>query len=164
MNNLNTINPIKVKNMEDFFQNIYYRIIDLIGTLFFVFLGYFSPVSSVIHVILGLFVLDIIYGWQADVKLNNGKFQPSIVWQKSIPRMVLALIAVLSAYMLDTEMKQDWVDSSRIVGFIIGGLLFMSIIKNGLIVTRWGVLKAIQRWAKKEVKEKTGLDIKDEEI
>lgn len=164
MNNLNTINPIKVKNMEDFFQNIYYRIIDLIGALFFALVGYFSPISSVVHVVLIFFVLDIFYGWRADVKINNARFKPSIVWQKSIPRMVLALIAVLSAYMLDTEMKQIWVDSSRFVGFIICGLLFISILKNGLIVTRWGALKVIERWAKKEIKEKTGLDIKDDEV
>lgn len=150
--------------MEEFFQNIYYRTIDLIGTAFFAVLGYFAPVSAVVHVVLGMFVIDVIYGWRASNKLHGMPFKPSIVWTKTMPRMVLSIVLVLAAYMLDVEMHQEWVDTPRIVGWIICGLIFMSILKNGLIVTRWGALKAIQRWAKKEVKDKTGLIIKDEEI
>lgn len=165
MESLTNTNPIKENDvMEEFFQNFCYKMLDLIGALFFAFIGYFSPVSHVVHVVIIFFVIDIIYGWRADVKLNNAKFQPSIVWKKTMPRMVLSIVLLLSAFMIDVEAGQEWIDSYKVIGWIICGLLFMSILKNGMIVTRWGTIAFISRWTRKKVKDVTGITIKESDL
>lgn len=158
-------NPIKEKEMiSEFFDALYYRLADLFGAILVAFIGYFSPLSNVVHIVLIFFLVDVIYGWLADRKLNNARFQPGLVWKKTMPRILLSIVLLILSYIIDKETGQNWIDSYRVLGWAICGLLFMSILKNGYIVTNWGAIATIDKWAKRKVKEETGINIKNSDI
>lgn len=161
----NITNPIKEKIvMEEFMRNLFEKATDCFGAILVAFVGYFSPLSHVVHVVLICFLADVVYGWLADKKLNKAPFKPSLVWKKTMPRVLLSLVLLILSYVIDKETGQTFVDSYRILGWAICGLLFMSIIKNAYIVTNWGAINSIDRWARKKVKDETGLTIKDSEL
>lgn len=150
--------------MEEFLYNLYCRLTDRLGALMVAFVGYFSPLSHVAHLVLIFFAVDVLYGWLADRKLNNAPFKPGIVWRKTMPRVLLSITLLILSFIIDKETGQTWIDTYRVIGWAICGLLFMSILKNGYIVTNWGAIKSIDKWAKKKIKDETGITIKDEEI
>ena len=150
--------------MEEFLYNLYCKITDGLGALIVAFAGYFSPLSHVAHLVLIFFAVDVLYGWLADKKLNKAPFKPSIVWQKTMPRVLLSITLLILSFIIDKETGQTWIDTYRVIGWAICGLLFMSILKNGYIVTNWGAIKSIDKWAKKKIKDETGIDIKDSDL
>lgn len=150
--------------MEEFLYGLYCRITDGVGAMIVAFAGYFSPLSHVAHLVLIFFAVDVLYGWLADRKLNNAPFKPSLVWKKTMPRVLLSITLLILSFIIDKETGQTWIDTYRVVGWAICGLIFMSILKNGYVVTNWMAIKSIDRWAKRKVKEETGLVIKDDEV
>lgn len=139
------------------------RLLEFFGACFFAFLGYISPLKDILYLTILFFVVDIIYGWRADRKLNNAKFQPGIIWAKTIPRMVLSLTALILAFLIDKVTGQKWINTYLIIGWIICGLLFVSIMKNGYIITEWRVIKYAVNTLKYKVSSVTGVEIKDED-
>jgi len=140
------------------------KTVEFIKYIFFIAIGYFSPISDIVHLVLFFFFIDVIYGWRASVKLNNAKFQPSIVWKKTVPKVILSLMALLLSFMLDVEVGQKWISTYKIVGWSISGLLFLSILKNGLIVTGWRAFSSLSESIRKKVKKETGITINENDI
>lgn len=145
-------------------QNHMEKIQDFLKYMFFVFIGYFSPIHDVVRVVIFFFFIDVIYGWRVAVKLRNEKFNPSIVWRKTMPRVTLSLIALLLSYMLDTETGQQWFSTYKIIGWSISGLVFLSILKNGLVLTEWRAFSTLSKSIRNKVKKETGIEIKDSDI
>jgi hypothetical protein len=145
-------------------QNFSERVVDFFRYLFFVFIGYFSPIHDMVHVVLFFFFVDVIYGWRAAKKVNNARFQPALVWKKTMPRVLLSLVLLMLAYILDNETGQTWVNTSAIIGWAISGLLFLSILKNGYIVTNWRPFDLLGKTARHKIKHETGITIKDSDV
>lgn len=116
---------------------------DIFISLIMAVLGYFSPIKGIVHMTLLFFLIDIYYGWRADVKVNGAGFDPSKIWEKTIPRMTLTGVLLISTYMLDQETGQHWVSSHRMVGWLICTLLIISIARNGYIITKWSAIKSV---------------------
>lgn len=126
------------------------------------FVGYFEPLKNIVHLVLFMFFLDIIYGWLADKKLTRAKFKPSLVWSKTMPRVLLSLILLIAAYVIDKETGQQWVNTYSILGWGISGLLFLSIAKNGYIVTKWKSIPILEKWVEDKIERETGIKINNE--
>jgi len=130
--------------------------------LFLSIIGYFIPVKNIVHIVLLFFLLDVIFGFWAAKKLRKERFQVSIIWGHTMPRMLISIILILATYMWDNVFQQDYVSSYKFVGWFISGVLLFSIAKNGFQITKWGVFNSIGNIVKKKVEE-TGEKIEDNE-
>lgn len=135
------------------------KIIDWIAACFISFLGYLSPLKEIAHMMLFFFLLDIIYGWLADRKVNNAKFQPAKVWNKTVPRIILSIILLVCAFMLDANTGQEYVSVYKILGWFISSLLILSIARNGYLVTNWHAIPLLGKLLKNKFEKQTGINI-----
>lgn len=106
-------------------------------------LGYFMPVKDVVHLLVILFILDVVFGYWAAKKLRGEKFSVKIIWSHTMPRMLISIVLIIGAYMWDHVYNQDFVCTYKIIGWFISGVLLYSIAENGYYITRWGVFKRI---------------------
>ena len=130
--------------------------------LFLSIIGYFIPVKNIVHIVLLFFLLDVIFGFWAAKKLRKERFQVSIIWKHTMPRMLISIVLILATFMWDNVFQQDYVSSYKFVGWFISGVLLFSIAKNGFQITKWGVFNSIGNIVKKKVEE-TGEKIEDNE-
>lgn len=147
--------------MEEFFKSIFRALTDsltnvhalLVGALASV-AGYFLPVRDIVHLLILFFILDVFLGYWAARKLRKEKFSVKIIWATTIPRMLISIILIISAYMWDTTYRQDYVSTYKIIGWFISGVLIYSIAKNGYIITKWSVFRNIGSMFKDRLKDK----------
>lgn len=137
------------------------KIIDWLVASVISLLGYLSPIKDIAHMLVFFFILDVIYGWLADRKINKAKFQPRKVWNKTVPRMTLSIVLLVAAFILDDVTHQHFVSIYHILGWFIASLLVISIARNGYLVTNWSAIKYIEELFKRKVKSQTDIDIKD---
>lgn len=135
--------------MEYFIKSIY----SFAAGVFTAFLGYFSPIKDIVHLLLFFFLLDVVVGYWASHKLDGSKFKVSIVWKHTIPRMILSLILIICSYMWDKTYHQDYVSTFKIIGWFISGLLLYSIAENAYDITKWTVFKRIGRSINRKIKD-----------
>lgn len=133
----------------------------ILAGLFASVLGYFIPVKDIVHLLILFFIIDVIFGFWAARKLRKEKFSVKIIWSTTIPRMLISIVLILSAFMWDMTYKQDFVSTYKIVGWFISGVLIFSIAKNGYLITKWTVFSRIESLFRSKVKEQTGLDVTD---
>ena len=150
-----------VKNFWDYMKDKSLLISEKAFAAITTVLGYLSPIKHIAHMMLVFFIIDIYYGWRADRKKNGSKFKPSIVWEKSVPRMTLSIILLVGAFMLDTETNQTLISTYKLVGWFISALLLVSIARNGYIVTEWKVIKQLGILLQGKIKDKTGIDVNE---
>lgn len=144
--------------------NTVQTICDKLVFLFVSIVGYLSPIEHIAHVVLLFFFIDVIYGWLADRKKTGAKFQPKIVWAKTMPRVLFSIILLVITFLWDEETHQRWIETHLVVGWIINALLLLSILKNGYVVTNWSVIPIIGDALAKKVEKETGSKImKDED-
>lgn len=146
--------------LNDFGEKLYEMFVFLLAC----FIGYFSGMKDVAHMVLLFFFVDVIYGWLAAKKLRGESFRPAIVWKKTMPRVLLSLVLIILAYIIDKESGQAWINTSAILSFGISGLLFLSIAKNGYIVTKWRSIPILEKWVEDKIEKETGIHIKNEEL
>lgn len=141
------------------------KFIDFIAASAMSVLGYLSPIKDIAHMLVFFFIMDVVWGWLADRKINKAKFLPSKVWSKTIPRMLLSAVLLVSCFMLDERTDQHWVSIYKIVGWFIASLLIVSITRNGVIVTSWKPLGFIENIFKSKIEKETGIkvDLSDDE-
>lgn len=130
----------------------------IFGVLMTVF-GYFIPVKNIVHLILFFFFLDVIFGYWAARKLRNENFQVKIIWNHTIPRMLISIVVILAAYMWDTTFGQEFVSSYKIIGWFIAGVLLYSIAENGYSITSWSVFGRLKNALSKNIENETGINI-----
>ncbi len=130
---------------------MFFKILEELGSkiwaaitgLFTSLLGYFLPVKDIVHLIIIFFVADMVFGYIAARKLRGERFSTRIVWNTTIPRMVLSLVLILGAYAWDTVFNQELVSTYKIIGWFISGILLFSILQNGYRITRWEPFNSI---------------------
>lgn len=125
-------------------------------------LGYFDPIKDIVHLILAFFIIDVIYGWRADKKLNGAKFKTSIVWETTIPRMIATVIIMICTFLLDEVTGQEFIRIYSVAGYFIAGLILISIMKNMYIVTKWEAIPLIGKFVKNKIENQTGEKIEYE--
>lgn len=140
-------------------QYMWNKLVDWLVASLMSIAGYLSPVKDIAHMLIIFFILDVLWGWLADRKVNNASFKPSKVWNKTVPRMVLAIILLVACFMLDERTDQHWVSIYKVVGWFIASLLIISIARNGVTVTNWQPLSAIENIFKNKIEKQTGVKV-----
>lgn len=123
-------------------------------------LGYFLPIRNIVQVVLLFFIIDILFGYWAAIKLRSERFSVKIIWNHTIPRMVLSIILILLAFIWDTTFSQGIISTYNLFGWFISGVLIYSIAENGYLITNWGVFNKIKGSFSDKVNKETDITIK----
>jgi hypothetical protein len=123
-------------------------------------LGYFLPVKNIVHLLVLVFILDVLFGYCAARKLRGERFSMKIIWRTTFPRIGISLVLILLAFLWDTVYQQNMVATYRIIGWFITGVLLANIIQNGYRITHWDMFLGLGDVLKNKLREKTGVDIK----
>lgn len=124
--------------------------------------GYFLPVKDIVHLVLFFFLLDIIFGACAARKIRKERFSTKIIWNYTMPRVLLSMVLILTSYMWDTTFSQEWISTYKLIGWFIAGILLYSIAKNGYKITQWKILPLMGHMIEHKLEEATGMDLKDD--
>lgn len=146
--------------MDNFFNTV----CDFIVAIFLTIIGYLSPLKNMAHLVMFFFFLDVIYGYLADKKVNGARFKTAVVWAKTVPRIILTILLLIMAFLLDEVSGQEYVQTYKIVGWFICSLLFLSILKNGYIVTQWSAIPLIGKLIEKRIEKQTETEIENTAI
>lgn len=150
-----------IKNVIRWLSPYYDRLNSFIAGCIASIFGYLLPVKDIVHLMIFFFVIDVIFGAWAAKKVRKEKFSAKIIWNHTMPRMLLSIVMVLGAYMWDTVYCQDIVSTYKVVGWFISGVLLFSIAENGYRITKWSVFQKLGSLFQSKVQEKTGMDISD---
>ena len=131
--------------------------------MFAITIGYMLPVKNIVHLVLFLFLMDVVFGYWAAKRLRKEKFSTKIIWQYTMPRILLSILLISISYLWDNVFEQDFVSTYKIIGWFICGMLIYSIAKNGGKITNWQMFPLVSGLIKKEIKAETGMDIGKEE-
>lgn len=153
-------NEIILQAMEYFFKDAYAFIIGCVAS----FIGYLLPVKNIVNIIVLFFILDVIFGYWAAHKLKKEKFSVKIIWEHTMPRMLISVVLVSCAYAWDTEFNQELVSTYIIIGWFIAGVILYSIAKNGYKITKWEAFTQIGDVLQEKVRDNTGMNINEKEI
>jgi hypothetical protein len=146
------------QGIADICSNVYQFLTGLMASFF----GYFLPVKNIVHLIILFFILDVIFGAWAAKKVKKEKFSVKIIWNHTMPRMLISIILVMGAYMWDSVFSQDFVSTYKIIGWFISGVLLWSVAENGYKITKWSVFPKLGDLFRSKVQEQTGMDVSDE--
>lgn len=141
------------------FSNLTVKFWPMLTGLFASIIGYFIPVSDIVHLLIFFFILDVIFGYWAAHKLRGERFSVKVIWNHTMPRMLISIVLITGAFMWDTTYKQEMVETYRIVGWFISGVLLFSIAENGYLITRWKVFSRVGSFLSKKIKDATGHEI-----
>jgi len=150
---------IMLKAIGNAATEIFNNIWAVLSGLFASVLGYFMPIKDIVHLLLLFFILDVIFGYWAAHKLRKEKFSVKIIWEHTIPRMLLTIVLVIGAFMWDGVFDQHAVPTYKIIGWFISGVLLYSIAENGYHITKWSVFPKITEMIKGRIKDKTGIEV-----
>ena len=122
-------------SIQDFFCDTTNFAAGIIGVI----IGYFLPVKDVVNMIVVFFILDVVFGFLASHKTKKARFNVKLIWDSTIPRMLISIMIIMMAYSWDEVSKQELFSANKIIGYFISGVLFLSVIENAFILTNWGV-------------------------
>lgn len=130
------------------------------GLIGFVF-GFFLPIKDMVNFVILLFLVDILVGYFTARKIRSERFDPQIIWKKTVPRMTLSILLILLTFLWDTTFEQTILSTYTTVGWFISGILIVSIARNGFKITRWQVFESLTGIFQERIKEQTGVDIRE---
>lgn len=140
------------------FKDFLAQLGEYLGGLLAAIIGYFLPIKDMVNFIILLFLIDVAVGYWTAKKIRGEKFNTQIVWQKTMPRMLISLLIIILTFKWDDTFKQDVLSTYNTVAWFISGILIISIAKNGYKLTRWEVFYQIIGIFKKGITERTGVD------
>ncbi len=131
----------------------------LVCGLFFSIIGYFLPIKDLTHMVLIIFLIDMIIGYLTARKLRGESFNPKIIWNKTVPRMAFSILLLVLTYWWDTTCKQEYLPTYVAIAWFISGLLIFSIAKNGYKLTKWNGFKLLGDAIEHKIEDETGIDL-----
>lgn len=140
------IKPCKMKSMKDFLMQldeisttIYKVLAGLIAAMF----GYFLPIRDFVHLLIFLLIVDMLFGYWANRKTKGEKFLFKKVWFVTFPRMVVGIVLIVSSYLWDIVYHQTAIETYVIIGWLLSGFTFLSIVQNAYKITSWSAINEI---------------------
>lgn len=127
------------------------------------FFGYLIPIKNIVHLLIAFFIADVLFGYWAARKLRKERFSVKIIWEHTIPRMLISIILITGAFMWDEVYAQDLVSTYKVIGWFISGVLLYSIAENGYQITKWSIFPRIGGMINDKMKESVGVDLKETE-
>lgn len=144
------------------FNNTFNDVCSFFSGLFFSIIGFFVPVKNIVHFLLLLFLLDVIFGVWNSKKIKKDKFQPKLIWEKTMPRLLISLIVIICLFIWDTVYSQNLIHTYNIIGWFISGVLIYSIGENAYNITKWQAINVSRLIIWRTVKKETGIDISED--
>ena len=145
------------KAVVDFFSNFWAVLTGCVAAI----IGYFMPIFNIMWLIVLFFIIDVLFGYWAAKKIRGETFSKTIIFQTTIPKMIVSFVLVICAFMWDSVYQQEYVCTYRIIGWFISGIILYSIAQNGYSVTKWEGFPLISLFLKKKIKDATGVDISE---
>lgn len=147
-----------VKSLKHFILDAYAFITGAIVS----FIGYLLPIRNIVHLVIAFFILDVFFGYWAAKKLRNERFSVKIIWDHTMPRMLVSIVLITGAFVWDEVYQQEFVPTYKIIGWFISGVLLYSIAKNGYKISKWKAFDQLGGFIQDKVKDTTGIDIEEE--
>lgn len=123
------------------------------------FLGYFSPISSIEHVIIVAIIIDLLTGlWASRIK---GIGWQSLKGWRTIYKMFFAIVIVMLAYAMDKEIGSDMFQIHRVIAFIITGFELWSILENAAKISNHKIFVILKTFMEDKIKKETGININE---
>lgn len=145
--------------LNELFNDVYNLVVGAIFSLF----GYFSPIRETMHILFFFFLLDVIFGYLVARKVRGEKWQPKIIWEKTIIKMLVASLMVITAHLLDQIAPSSYLTIREFVGWFISGVVLSSVWENFHTLTKWKIVVKLNETLKEKLKFKNEEDVKDEE-
>lgn len=147
-----------VKSLKTFIYDAYAIITgSVVG-----FIGYLLPIRNIVHFVIALFICDVFFGYWAAKKIRNERFSVKIIWDHTMPRMLVSIVLITGAFVWDEVYKQEFVSTYKIIGWFISGVLLYSIAKNGYKISKWSAFDQLGGFIQDKVKDATGIDIENQ--
>lgn len=127
------------------------------------FFGYLLPIRNIVHLLIAFFIADVVFGYLAARKIRKERFSVKIIWEHTIPRMLVSIILITGAFMWDEVYAMDFISTYKVIGWFISGVLLYSIAENGYKITNWSIFPKIGNLFKSKVNDSTGMDITDDD-
>lgn len=125
------------------------------------FFGYLLPVRNIVHLLLAFFIADVVFGYWAARKIRKERFSVKVIWEHTIPRMLISIVLITGAFMWDEVYKQELISTYKVIGWFISGVLLYSIADNGYQITKWSIFPKIGNMIQDNVKKTTGVDVEE---
>lgn len=114
---------------------------EILGKTLLVILAALAPIHAVLITAGVLVFADMVTGIWASIK--KGIPFKSAHLRRTISKMLIYHIAIISAFLLETYLLQDFIPITKIVGGVIGLVEFTSIMENANTITGTNVFKLI---------------------
>ena len=147
-------------NLSPYFVNTYSFLAGTIAAI----CGYFLPIKDILQLMVLLFIMDVLFGAWRSKKIDKKRFSTKIIWETTMPRMLISVVLVIFAYMWDTTYSMEFVQIYKIVGWFISGVVLYSIAENGYKITKWGVFMQIGKLLKKKIEGETGEKVDKDDL
>lgn len=136
--------------LNELFNDAYNLAVGAVLTLF----GYFAPVRETIHILFFFFLLDVIFGYLVARKMRGEKWQPKIIWEKTMIKMLVASLMVITAHLLDKIAPSSYLTIREFVGWFISGVVLSSVWENFHTLTKWKIIVKLNETLKEKLKFK----------
>ena len=143
----------------EWFRAVAFNIWHFIAGLATAAIGYFIPVKDIVHLVLFFFLLDIIFGYCAAKKLRKERFSTKLIWNYTMPRILISIVLILACYMWDTTFSQEWISTYKLIGWFICGILLYSIAKNSYKITKWNMLPIMGHMIGNKIEDASGMQL-----
>lgn len=135
---------------------------NFMGGVFMTALGYFLPIKDMVYFITILFIVDVVFGYWKAHRFTKAKFQPKIVWEKTVPRWLISVVIIAVLFSWDKVHHQDYVSTYYAGGYFLSGMVIVSILENAILITNWKVFRKLREIIVNNVEKNTGIDIDEE--
>lgn len=143
--------------IEQTTSNIWSFLSGVIGSI----LAFFLPIKDIVNVMVFFFILDVIFGYWAARKLRGERFSAALIWNTTMPRMVLSIIVIMGTYIWENVYYGIGGNTYKMIGGFISGVLLVSIIQNGYKITEWSVFNQLIEIVKNKLPIKNKEDEED---
>ncbi len=123
----------------------------LLGSL----VGYLMPIKETAHVLIFFFILDVIFGYCNARKNRGEKFRARIIWEKTIPKILVSFLIILTAHMLDQLAPLEVLTIREFVGWFLCGVILSNVWKNFYNITKWSIIDKIRKSLDKKIDNET---------
>jgi phage-related holin len=124
--------------------------------------AYFAPIRGMAIVTFVAIIIDLGFGlWAAREKKEP--IESRKLWRTGY-KIAIVFIIINLMHSIDTEMGIPGISTSQIVALFITGWEVWSILESAAIITDHPVFRALSKYMRTEVKEKTNVDFAEEKI
>lgn len=140
----------------------YNHILNIIAGFLTWILMYFIDMKGTITLMAITFLIDLIVGIWASIKVKKEKFSSQKFFIQ-LERFALVLIISMLLFAMDKENQQSVASLSNGVTWLVTGFLVWSIAENGFAITGWKLFKILKAFVKNKIQQNTDINIEQDE-